>query len=145
MDPRNSTQSRIQTPWKTADQRVAPPALMLAEERTMTPVMGSPPSRPETRFPAPWAESSLSRLERSPLCSLHAPLRRQFQLGKRELFRQVDPLDVHLRHEGEDGADDDGDQRSGDRPQAGPRQFLPEHQHADGHDAERRGRGTESA
>ena len=75
----------------------------------------------------------------------HAPLRRQFQLGKRELFRQVDPLDVHLRHEGEDGADDDGDQRSGDRPQAGPRQFLPEHQHADGHDAERRGRGTESA
>ena len=34
------------------------PAAMLADERTMTAVMGRPPSRPLTRLPAPWASSS---------------------------------------------------------------------------------------
>ena len=75
----------------------------------------------------------------------HAPLRRQFQLGKGELLGQVDPLDVHLRDEGDDGPDHDGHQGCGDRPQAGPRQFLPKHQHADGHDTQDSGRRAEGS
>ena len=44
--------------------------MMLADERTITPVIGRPPSRPETRLPAPCARNSLSRFERTPLCNL---------------------------------------------------------------------------
>ena len=41
-----------------AETRVRAPAWTLAELRTMTCVMGSPPSRPETVLPTPWAQSS---------------------------------------------------------------------------------------
>ena len=71
------------------------------------------------------------------------PLGRELQLSEGERLRQVDAGDVHLRHEGDDGAGDDGHQGRRDGPEAGPRQFLPKHQHEDGHDAESRGRGTE--
>ena len=46
------------------------PAAALVELRTMTPVIGRPPSRPETVLPAPWPTSSRSRFDVVPGRSL---------------------------------------------------------------------------
>src|SRR5690349_21104090 len=40
------------------DNRVFPPALTLAELRTITAVIGKPPIRGDTTLPTPWATSS---------------------------------------------------------------------------------------
>jgi hypothetical protein len=42
-------------PWKIALIFVRPPAFTLADERTITAVIGKPPSKPLTKLPAPWA------------------------------------------------------------------------------------------
>ena len=55
---RKIVQSSSSTPWKMAERFVAAPALMLTELRTMTDVIGMPPTRPATTLPTPWANSS---------------------------------------------------------------------------------------
>ena len=66
-----STRRASSAPWKKADRRVAAPALMFTELRTMTEVIGRPPRRPDTMLPAPCAMSSrfggLTRLRESSL------------------------------------------------------------------------------
>ena len=57
---RATTAITNQRPWRMADSRVLPPALTLADERTITPVMGSAPTQPQSMLPMPWAVSSLS-------------------------------------------------------------------------------------
>ena len=63
---RSSTQgSRLtkpssQTPCRIAEARVRAPAWTLAALRTMTPVMGRAPSRPQSMLPTPCAASSRS-------------------------------------------------------------------------------------
>ncbi len=52
--------SSSHTPCSTRDALVFAPALTLAELRTITAVIGSAPSRPQTVLPAPWAIISLS-------------------------------------------------------------------------------------
>ena len=47
-----------QAPWRIALILVALPVWMFAEERTITWVMGSPPIKPLTVFPTPWANNS---------------------------------------------------------------------------------------
>ncbi len=64
----NSTTSAIHTPCRTVEARLRAPAATLAELRTMTPVTGRPPSRPETVLAAPWATSSRSSRARGPSC-----------------------------------------------------------------------------
>jgi hypothetical protein len=45
-------------PWNIALIFVRPPAFTLADERTITAVIGKPPNIPLTTLPAPWATSS---------------------------------------------------------------------------------------
>ena len=49
-----------------AEIRVWPPASTLAEERTMTPVMGRAQSRPQIALPTPCDQSSRSKSVRGP-------------------------------------------------------------------------------
>ena len=55
-----------QTPCNMADTRVLPPASTLAVERTITPVIGNTPKKPQIIFPIPCEASSLSYLVRTP-------------------------------------------------------------------------------
>ena len=67
--PESATEKRSShTPCRTADQRVRAPAATLVALRTMTPVTGRPPSRPETVLAAPWPTSSRSRFVLAPSC-----------------------------------------------------------------------------
>ena len=54
------TNTSSQTPCRTADSRVFAPAWMLAELRTMTPVIGSAPRQPQSMLPIPCAHNSRS-------------------------------------------------------------------------------------
>ena len=65
-----------------------------------------------------------------------APLGRQLELGEGERLREVDALDVHLRHERDGGAEDDGHQRAGNGAHGGPGKLLPDDEHRDGQHAE---------
>ncbi|COY85470.1 Uncharacterised protein [Mycobacterium tuberculosis] len=58
--------SRIHTPCRIVDIRVRAPAATLAELRTMTPVMGSPPSNPDTTFALPCPTISRLKSVRGP-------------------------------------------------------------------------------
>ena len=54
----SKTASSRKPPWRMAESFVAARALMFAELRTMTCVIGKPPIRPDSVLPAPWANSS---------------------------------------------------------------------------------------
>ncbi len=69
MNGSTAANSSSQTPCRMADARVLAPASTLAVERTITPVIGSAPSRPQMKLPTPCATSSLSYLVRGPWCS----------------------------------------------------------------------------
>ena len=67
ISPTNSSENTsTHTPWSTAERRLTAPAATLVELRTITPLIGSPPSRPETALAAPWPISSRSRSARRP-------------------------------------------------------------------------------
>ena len=67
---KGSAKRRTHSPCRTADARVLAPALTLAELRTITPVMGSPPIAPDTIFALPCPTNSRSKFVRGPLCIL---------------------------------------------------------------------------
>ena len=62
------TNSSSHTPCSTRDSLVFAPARTLAPERTITAVIGSAPSTPQTALPAPCAMSSLLNCVRGPSC-----------------------------------------------------------------------------
>ena len=62
------TNNNSHTPCIMAEARVTAPASTLAPERTMTPVIGSTPRKPQMVLPTPCAVSSRSYLVRGPLC-----------------------------------------------------------------------------
>ena len=65
---KGSANTSTHTPCMMAEARVRAPELTLAELRTITPVMGSPPIVPETTLAAPWPTSSRLRLLRVRVC-----------------------------------------------------------------------------
>ena len=56
----SATKNSKKSPWKRLARRVRPPPSTLADERTISEIIGSPPSRPATTFASPCATRSRS-------------------------------------------------------------------------------------